>query len=203
MEASSLTELQYEDEDIVVRLGRAPSAPRGKGTRASFEGHESASFAGNTASGVASSGFAPLNAAAQPGAEAAFGTPNAAPARGPAAQQESQSSASSGSGSGSISSSGSSSSAASAVRAPERADDAHVVRSPFVGTFYRSPSPSDPPFVEVGQRVSRGQTLCIVEAMKLMNEIEAEVEGVVLEIVAENSKPVQYGEALFRIARGS
>ncbi|MBK8014350.1 MAG: acetyl-CoA carboxylase biotin carboxyl carrier protein [Deltaproteobacteria bacterium] len=82
-------------------------------------------------------------------------------------------------------------------------DDAHVVRSPFVGTFYRSPSPSDPPFVEVGQRVSRGQTLCIVEAMKLMNEIEAEVEGIVLEIVAENSKPVQYGEALFRIARGS
>jgi acetyl-CoA carboxylase biotin carboxyl carrier protein len=74
-----------------------------------------------------------------------------------------------------------------------------VVTSPFVGTFYRSPSPESPPFVEVGTVVKKGQVLCIVEAMKLMNEIEAEAPGKVAEILAVNGSPVEFGQALFRI----
>ncbi len=77
-----------------------------------------------------------------------------------------------------------------------------VVTSPFVGTFYRAPSPESPPFVDVGQKVKKGQTLCIVEAMKLMNEIEAEVDGTVAEILVQNATPVEFGEALFRIVPG-
>ena len=71
--------------------------------------------------------------------------------------------------------------------------------SPFVGTFYRAPNPESPAFAEVGARVKKGQTLCIVEAMKLMNEIEADVAGTVAEVYAENGKPVEYGQRLFRI----
>jgi acetyl-CoA carboxylase biotin carboxyl carrier protein len=74
-----------------------------------------------------------------------------------------------------------------------------VVTSPFVGTFYRAPSPESPPFVEVGATVKKGQVLCIVEAMKLMNEIEAETAGRVAEILAANGSPVEFGQALFRI----
>jgi len=74
------------------------------------------------------------------------------------------------------------------------------VNSPFVGTFYRSPSPDSQSFVEVGARVKKGQTLCIVEAMKLMNEIESEVDGTVAEILVQNATPVEFGEPLFRIA---
>jgi acetyl-CoA carboxylase biotin carboxyl carrier protein len=74
-----------------------------------------------------------------------------------------------------------------------------VVTSPFVGTFYRAPNPESPAFVEVGASVKKGQTLCIVEAMKLMNEIEADVAGTVAEVFAENGKPVEYGQRLFRI----
>lgn len=74
-----------------------------------------------------------------------------------------------------------------------------VIRSPIVGTFYRSASPGAPPYVEVGDRVRRGQILCIVEAMKLLNEIEAEVDGMVAEVLVENARPVEYGEGLFRI----
>jgi acetyl-CoA carboxylase biotin carboxyl carrier protein len=83
------------------------------------------------------------------------------------------------------------------------ADDANVlhVTSPFVGTFYRSPSPDAPSFVEVGSRVREGQALCIVEAMKLMNEIEADSTGVVVEILAENGKPVEFGQKLFKIRK--
>ncbi len=77
--------------------------------------------------------------------------------------------------------------------------DGAYVTSPFVGTFYRSPSPDVDPFVEVGDRITPGQVLCIVEAMKLMNEIEAEVEGEIAEILVENGKPVEYGDRLFRI----
>jgi acetyl-CoA carboxylase biotin carboxyl carrier protein len=76
-----------------------------------------------------------------------------------------------------------------------------IVTSPFVGTFYRSPSPDAPPFVEVGSSINVGQALCIIEAMKLMNEIEADIAGVVKEILVENGKPVEFGQALFRIAR--
>jgi acetyl-CoA carboxylase biotin carboxyl carrier protein len=77
-----------------------------------------------------------------------------------------------------------------------------VVNSPFVGTFYRAPSPDSPPFVDVGATVKKGQTLCIVEAMKLMNEIEAEVDGTVAEIFVQNATPVEFGEPLFRIVPG-
>jgi acetyl-CoA carboxylase biotin carboxyl carrier protein len=73
------------------------------------------------------------------------------------------------------------------------------VKSPMVGTFYRAPAPEAPPYVEVGSRVSKGQTLCILEAMKLMNELESEVEGVVRQVLVENSEPVEYGQVLFRI----
>ncbi len=75
----------------------------------------------------------------------------------------------------------------------------HVIKSPLVGTFYRSPSPGAPPFVEVGDRVSPGQVLCIIEALKVMNEIESDVEGRVEEILVENGESVEYGQALFLI----
>jgi acetyl-CoA carboxylase biotin carboxyl carrier protein len=76
------------------------------------------------------------------------------------------------------------------------------VLSPMVGTFYRAPSPDDPPYVEVGDQIRTGQTVCIIEAMKLMNEIEAEVSGQVVEILVENGKPVEYGQPLMRIKPG-
>ncbi len=86
--------------------------------------------------------------------------------------------------------------------APVLAEDLTVVRSPFVGTFYRSPKPGAPAFTDVGERVRRGQTICIIEAMKLMNEIESELDGTVAEILAENGQPVQYGDPLFKIRKG-
>lgn len=78
----------------------------------------------------------------------------------------------------------------------------HVVESPMVGTFYRAPSPEAPPFVEVGDSVRPGQTLCILEAMKLMNELQCEVHGTVRKILIENGEPVEYGQALFEIETG-
>jgi acetyl-CoA carboxylase biotin carboxyl carrier protein len=75
----------------------------------------------------------------------------------------------------------------------------HVVTSPLVGTFYRAPSPDSPPFADVGTVIKKGQVLCIVEAMKIMNEIESDVEGKVAEIYAVNASPVEFGEKLFRI----
>jgi len=84
-----------------------------------------------------------------------------------------------------------------------KADDPNLetVTSPFVGTFYRSPSPDAPPFVEVGSAVTEGQTLCIVEAMKLMNEIEADQSGTVAEVLVENGKPVEFDQPLFRLKK--
>ena len=91
--------------------------------------------------------------------------------------------------------------AAPAAKAAEKAPEkpGHLVSSPFVGTFYRAPSPDSPPFADVGSIVKKGQVLCIVEAMKLMNEIEAEVEGKIAEIFVLNATPVEFGEKLFRI----
>ena len=77
-------------------------------------------------------------------------------------------------------------------------DNTFTVNSPFVGTFYRAASPDNPPFVEVGQVVKKGQVLCIVEAMKLMNEIEADQAGRLVEVLIQNGSPVEYGEPLFR-----
>jgi acetyl-CoA carboxylase biotin carboxyl carrier protein len=74
-----------------------------------------------------------------------------------------------------------------------------TVTSPIVGTFYRAPSPGAPPFVEVGSKVAKGQVLCLVEAMKLMNEIESESDSEVVEILVANGQPVEYGEKLFRV----
>lgn len=87
---------------------------------------------------------------------------------------------------------------AAPAAAPSR-DLSNAQKSPMVGTFYRAPSPSSPAFVEVGQSVSAGDTLCIIEAMKLMNEIEAEKSGVIKEILVENGQPVEFGEPLFII----
>jgi acetyl-CoA carboxylase biotin carboxyl carrier protein len=91
--------------------------------------------------------------------------------------------------------------------APSGAADAkgrlHEVKSPLVGTFYRSPSPEAPVFTDAGRPVKTGDVLCIVEAMKLMNEIESDVDGVVEEILVTNGQPVEYGEVLFRIRPGT
>lgn len=89
---------------------------------------------------------------------------------------------------------------ASPAAAPVPAlNTANAQKSPMVGTFYRAPSPTSPAFVEVGQTVKEGDTLCIIEAMKLMNEIEAEKSGVIKAILVENAQPVEYGEPLFII----
>ena len=74
-----------------------------------------------------------------------------------------------------------------------------IVKSPIVGTYYDAPKPGDPPFVKVGDSVEPGQVLCIIESMKLMNEIESEVAGIVVAKLMENGRPVEYGEALFAI----
>ena len=87
--------------------------------------------------------------------------------------------------------------AAGAPAEPEPGQEGHVVKAPMVGTFYRSPSPDAKAFVEVGQAVKEGDTICIIEAMKLMNEIEADASGVVKAILVENGQPVEYGQPLF------
>lgn len=89
--------------------------------------------------------------------------------------------------------------AAPAAPAPKAADNRHIIKSPMVGTFYRSPSPGAKPFVEVGQTVKAGQTLCIIEAMKMLNQIEADRAGVVVEVLADNEKPVEFDQPLFAI----
>ncbi len=77
--------------------------------------------------------------------------------------------------------------------------EGHIIRSPMVGTFYRAPSPGAKPFVEEGQMVTDGETLCIIEAMKILNQIESDKSGKVVEILVENGQPVEYNEPLFRI----
>lgn len=81
----------------------------------------------------------------------------------------------------------------------KKTDNWVAITSPMVGTFYRAPAPGEPPFVEEGDRISNGQVVCIIEAMKLMNEIEAEVAGKIMEIVVENGEPVEYGQTLMWI----
>ncbi len=86
---------------------------------------------------------------------------------------------------------------AGAAETPD--ENVHVITSPIVGTFYRSPSPESDAFAEVGSRVGKGKILCIIESMKLMNEIESDVEGEVVAVYARNGQPVEYGEKLFAI----
>lgn len=97
--------------------------------------------------------------------------------------------------------------AAAPVSIPSPAESSHgeegiaFVTSPFVGTFYRAPSPDTAPFVEAGSVVKPGQALCIVEAMKLMNEIESDVSGTIVDILVENGKPVEFGQKLFKVRK--
>ncbi len=81
----------------------------------------------------------------------------------------------------------------------ESGHNLHYVTSPMVGTFYRAPDPASEPYVEIGEQVKKSQTLCIIEAMKLMNEIESEVDGEIMEIFVENGKSVEYGQRLFSV----
>jgi len=82
---------------------------------------------------------------------------------------------------------------------PEKKEDLHTVKSPMVGTYYESPSPGSPPFVKPGDTVEVGQVLCIVEAMKLMNEIESDVAGEVVQCLVKNGQPIEYGQDLFAV----
>ncbi|MCL6516195.1 acetyl-CoA carboxylase biotin carboxyl carrier protein [Alicyclobacillus sp.] len=126
---------------------------------------------------------------ATPAVAPAAGIPAAAPAPSPAPQPAAAPAAET----------------APAPSAPaEAAEDetgVHIVKSPMVGTFYRAPAPDAPPYVEVGSRVTEKTVVCIVEAMKLMNEIEAEVTGEVVAVLAENGQLVEYGQPLFKIKR--
>jgi acetyl-CoA carboxylase biotin carboxyl carrier protein len=81
----------------------------------------------------------------------------------------------------------------------EGKNDLYYITSPMVGTFYSAPDPSSPPFVEIGDSVKKNQTLCIIEAMKLMNEIESEIDGILMKVFIESGKPVEYGQKLFAI----
>jgi acetyl-CoA carboxylase biotin carboxyl carrier protein len=85
--------------------------------------------------------------------------------------------------------------------APSSSKNVHLITAPMVGTFYSSPSPDSPPFVEVGTSLSVGQTICIIEAMKLMNELESEVSGKVLRILVENGQPVEFGQPLVEVSK--
>ncbi|NJL40032.1 MAG: acetyl-CoA carboxylase biotin carboxyl carrier protein [Leptolyngbyaceae cyanobacterium RM2_2_4] len=85
---------------------------------------------------------------------------------------------------------------------PPASDRLVEIMSPMVGTFYRAPGPDESPFVEVGDRIRPGQTVCIIEAMKLMNELEAEVSGEIVEILVQNGEPVEYGQPLIRVNPG-
>ena len=90
--------------------------------------------------------------------------------------------------------------AAEPAAAPVAAEDTRTINSPMVGTFYRAPSPGAKPFADVGQKVKAGDTVCIIEAMKLLNEIETEYDGVIKEILVENGQPVEFGQPLFVIS---
>jgi acetyl-CoA carboxylase biotin carboxyl carrier protein len=89
--------------------------------------------------------------------------------------------------------------AAAAAAIPEPEEDLHIVRSPIVGTFYEAPSPGSPPFVKVGDVLEVGQVLCIVEAMKLMNEIECDVTGELVKKLVANGQPIEYGQEMFAV----
>ena len=89
--------------------------------------------------------------------------------------------------------------AAAPAPVPPAGAEGHVVKSPMVGTFYRAPAPDAKPFIEVGGAVKEGQIICVIEAMKLMNEIEADASGIIKAILVENGQPVEYGQALFII----
>ena len=119
--------------------------------------------------------------------------------RRPAAPEAVAAPAKAGNGSGQALSEGEAASTAIEISGTATDASLHVITSPIVGTFYRAPSPEANPFAEVGQRVSKGKILCIIESMKLMNEIESDVEGEIVDVYPRNGQPVEYGEKLFAI----
>lgn len=88
---------------------------------------------------------------------------------------------------------------APAAPAPQQADNLVTIKSPMIGTFYRSPKPGEPPFINVGDSISEGQHICIIEAMKLFNEIEAEVSGKIVKVLVDDASPVEYDQPLFQV----
>ncbi|SEF94853.1 acetyl-CoA carboxylase biotin carboxyl carrier protein [Caloramator fervidus] len=88
------------------------------------------------------------------------------------------------------------------LQVKDKIENLHVIKAPLVGTFYRAPGPNLKPFVEVGTKVKKGDTLCIIEAMKIMNEIQSDVDGEIVEILVENETMVEYGQELFKIKVG-
>ena len=134
----------------------------------------------------------PPGSAGSVGSAEGAGHPGSAPAAGPLAAPG-----------GVAPAAGPGSALAGAARPAEAGSEAEielaVVKSPIVGTFYRTSEPGSPPFVEIGATVNKGQVLCIIEAMKLMNEIDSEYDGEIINIYVENGQPVQYGERLFAI----
>ncbi|XXX82271.1 acetyl-CoA carboxylase biotin carboxyl carrier protein [Sorangium sp. So ce134] len=155
LEKRNVSDFEFEDEHVRIRLTRGGFAPQGGAPQLAPVAYQLQS--------------APAAAPAAP-APAQVAAPAAAPA--PAA-----------------------------VPAAASDEGTSYVTSPFVGTFYRSPSPDAPPFVEVGSTIREGQALCIIEAMKLMNEIEADCSGKIVEILVENGKPVEFGQHLFKVRR--
>ena len=152
LEKRNVSDFEFEDEHVRIRLTRGGLVPQG--------------------------GASPLAPVAYHLQSAPAAAPAAPPAAAPAA--------------------------ALPPAAPAAASDEGIsyVTSPFVGTFYRSPSPDAPPFVDVGSAIRVGQALCIIEAMKLMNEIEADSPGTIVEILVDNGKPVEFGQRLFKVRRG-
>ena len=131
--------------------------------------------------------------------KAAAGYPaGGAPSRAP----EDQAASSWPSAAGSVHTTGTGDSAgSSSASAVPHAEELHTIKSPIVGTFYSAPSPDAPPFVKVGDAIQEGKVVCIVEAMKLMNEIEADASGDIVRVLVENGQPVEYGQPLFAIRR--
>lgn len=170
LKANGIAEFDMERTDLKVRLKFAGLQPS--------TGVDASSLS-NLASAIAAQGAA-----------------QAAPVAMPAALPSVQAAAAPVSQAGASPSAGQAASAA-AEAGPEAG--AHIVKSPIVGTFYEAPSPDADPFVKVGDRVTSGQVLCIVEAMKLMNEIEADASGEIVKVFVKTGQPVEYGQALFAI----
>ncbi len=89
----------------------------------------------------------------------------------------------------------------SAEEAQKEEPNLHIIKSPMVGTFYRAPSPDAPPYVDVGDRIKKGDVVCIIEAMKIMNEIESDVKGEIVEVLISNEEPVEYNQPLFKVRK--
>jgi acetyl-CoA carboxylase biotin carboxyl carrier protein len=174
LKASGIAEFDMERTDLKVRLKFAGLQPT--------TGVDVSSLS-NLASAIAAQGAAQVVPVAVPGV-----LPSAQAAAAPVGQAGAPASAAA---------AGQATSAPAAEAGPEAG--AHIVKSPIVGTFYDAPSPDADTFVKVGDRVSSGQVLCIVEAMKLMNEIEADASGEIVKVFVKTGQPVEYGQALFAI----